>query len=287
MGLFKKDPLKQIFEDYELEDGKDILEQARAISQDDSQVVKAVGYAVAEPLKYFKNNAARFKERGIDFNNHELAGEFEPDDLLMVAMTDELKERGYSVEVDVKCGLEDFLRALEQLKTYYLIADAIPEQKNKISGIFTDEGDVDVWIEEINGELDGKAYVLYNDIGLDSYPLIIVTPEVFRELEDSEEEPAERDAIGDYNLKINLAQTAAGLLVQGTDYKELANTKCVFGYLYDIRDHGIEALYKLETDMTTAYFAAQGDKLMRLNFNEELFQTIVDGFLDARGKSDK
>lgn len=96
-------------------------------------------------------------------------------------------------------------------------------------------------------------------------------------------QPAERNAIDDRNLKMNLADTALGLLVQGEDYGELANTQCEFGYLFDIEDHGIEALFKLTTDKTTAYFAAQGDKLMRLNFNEELFKSTTEGFLDMHG----
>lgn len=92
--------------------------------------------------------------------------------------------------------------------------------------------------------------------------------------------PRESNEIGNSQLKINLADTALGLLAEGEDYTELANTKCEFGYLFDIEGHGIEALFKLETDKTTAYFAAQGDKLMRLNFNEELFRTTTEGFLD-------
>ncbi len=93
-------------------------------------------------------------------------------------------------------------------------------------------------------------------------------------------QPAERNAIDDRNLKMNLADTALGLLVQGEDYGELANTQCEFGYLFDIEGHGIEALFKLTTDKTTAYFAAQGDKLMRLNFNEDLFKSTTEGFLE-------
>ncbi len=93
-------------------------------------------------------------------------------------------------------------------------------------------------------------------------------------------QPAERNTIDDRNLKMNLADTALGLLVQGEDYGELANTQCEFGYLFDIDGHGIEALFKLTTDKTTAYFAAQGDKLMRLNFNEELFKSTTEGFLE-------
>lgn len=97
------------------------------------------------------------------------------------------------------------------------------------------------------------------------------------------QQPKERNAIGDPNLKMQLADTALGLLVQGEDYGELANTRCTFGYLFDIEEHGLEALFKLETDKATAYFAAQGDKLMRLNFNEELFRTTTDGFMELHG----
>lgn len=93
-------------------------------------------------------------------------------------------------------------------------------------------------------------------------------------------QPAESNEINNSELKIKLADTALGLLVQGEDFEELANTKCEFGYLFNIEDHGIEALFRLETDKTTAYFAAQGDKLMRLNFNEELFRSTTESFLD-------
>ncbi len=94
------------------------------------------------------------------------------------------------------------------------------------------------------------------------------------------ETPNERNAIDDRELKIKLADAALGLLVQGEDFGELANTKCEFGYLFDIEGHGIEALFKLTTDKTTAYFAAQGDRLMRLNFTEELFRSTTEGFLE-------
>ena len=97
--------------------------------------------------------------------------------------------------------------------------------------------------------------------------------------EKPENKPSERNMIDNNDLKVNLANTALGLLIQGEDYEELANTQVTFGYLFDIDGHGLEALYKLTTDKTVAYFAAQGDKLMRLNFNEELFNSTVEGFL--------
>ena len=100
-----------------------------------------------------------------------------------------------------------------------------------------------------------------------------------------EANPSERNMIDNHDLKVNLANTALGLLVQGEDYEELVNTQVTFGYIFEIDGHGLEALYKITTDKTVAYFAAQGDKLMRLTINEDMFDSVVEGFLSAhRGK---
>ena len=100
-----------------------------------------------------------------------------------------------------------------------------------------------------------------------------------------EEKPSERNMTDNHDLKVNLADTALGLLVEGEDYEELANTQVTFGYVFEIDGHGLEALYKITTDKTVAYFAAQGDKLMRLTINEDMFDSVVEGFLSAhRGK---
>lgn len=95
-----------------------------------------------------------------------------------------------------------------------------------------------------------------------------------------EEKPKERNEIGNKELKENIANTALSLLSEDVDYENLAYTKVEFGYLFDIDDHGIEALLKIITDKTTNYFAVQGTKMMILDFSEELFQITVEGFLD-------
>lgn len=89
----------------------------------------------------------------------------------------------------------------------------------------------------------------------------------------------EKNEINNKILKENLANAALQFLIEGEDYEQLANTICEFGYLFDIEGHGLEALYKIKTDKCTAYFAAQGDSVMRLNFNEELFQGTKETFL--------
>ena len=89
------------------------------------------------------------------------------------------------------------------------------------------------------------------------------------------------NVIEDKALKENIANTALGLLTEGVDYKELAYTKVEFGYLFDVEEHGIEALFKVITDTTIAYFAVQLNKLMRLNLTEELYKAYVEGFTDC------
>ena len=90
----------------------------------------------------------------------------------------------------------------------------------------------------------------------------------------------ESNEINNKELKENIANSALSLLEEGSDYIDLAYTTVQFGYLFDIDDHGLEALLKVITDKTTAYFAAQGTSMMRLNFSDELFETTVAGFLD-------
>ncbi|MDE6427178.1 MAG: hypothetical protein K2K89_13735 [Ruminococcus sp.] len=90
---------------------------------------------------------------------------------------------------------------------------------------------------------------------------------------------SERNEITNKDLKEMIAETALSIMTEGEDYEELVGTSVTFGYLFDIDNHGIEALFKVITDKTTAYFAVQGEKMMRLNFNEELFQSTTDVFL--------
>ena len=93
----------------------------------------------------------------------------------------------------------------------------------------------------------------------------------------------ESNEINNKELKENIANVAIGLLEEASDYNVLAYTKVEFGYLFDIDDHGIEALLKVITDKTTAYFAVQGTSMMRLNFSDELFNTTVEGFMNFHG----
>lgn len=89
----------------------------------------------------------------------------------------------------------------------------------------------------------------------------------------------EKNEINNPELKEKLANAALTSLVEGKDYEQLVHTTCEFGYLFVIDGHGLEALFKFTTDKATFYFAAQGDTLTRLEFNESLFRSTTDTFL--------
>lgn len=90
--------------------------------------------------------------------------------------------------------------------------------------------------------------------------------------------------IHDTALKERIADYAVNSLQKDLDYTELANTIVQFGYLYEFENHGLEALFKVVTDRTSAYFAVQGEKMMRLNLTEAVFDAYVDSFLELNRK---
>ncbi|MBP1042395.1 hypothetical protein I6N95_15350 [Vagococcus sp. BWB3-3] len=96
--------------------------------------------------------------------------------------------------------------------------------------------------------------------------------------------PKERNEIDNEELKELLANTALAQLENGKDYDSLLGTTVDFGYLFDITDHGIEALFKITTDKGIFYFAAQKQSVLRLNFTEDLFRSTTERFLELHPK---
>ena len=80
--------------------------------------------------------------------------------------------------------------------------------------------------------------------------------------------PTEHNEMENKALKEHLASAALQMLAEGTDYEN------------QIDGHGLEALFQLVTDKGTAYFAAQGDQLLRLSINEALFEGLTATFLE-------
>lgn len=168
--------LNKFLKDYEREECEYFAEIAALISKNDAEVVKAVKSAIDNPKRYLKQNAERFDNRSIDFSDEDFIDEFEPEELLFLAMVDELDSHGYAFEVDWKCSVEDFVWSLEQMKTYGLISDVISPLE------LDEDGDVETWGKTLNAALGDRARLGYIDIDSDSYVLIIVSPEVFAKI---------------------------------------------------------------------------------------------------------
>lgn len=179
MGLFKKDLLKEIFKDYEREDHEDIFETAKLISGNDAEVMTAMEAALSDPVKYLKETAEQFSERGIEFDDEDSFEDLDADEFLYLGMVNELEEHGYAFEFDYKCGLEDLLWGLEQTKNYSTIADVISTIE------LNEKDDIEVWGKSLNEALDNngdKARLIYIDIGSDSYPVAVVTADTLEKI---------------------------------------------------------------------------------------------------------
>lgn len=172
---------------YEREDYEYLAEIAALISENDAEVTSAMESALDDPKKYFKRNEERFDDRGIDFSDEDCMDEFETDELLFLAMVDELDSHGYVFEVDWKCGLEDFIWSLREMKTYGLISETLGKFDHVHLGFvplkngekLDEKDDVETWGKSLNAVLGNTARLGYIDIDSDSYVLVIATPEVF------------------------------------------------------------------------------------------------------------
>ena len=94
---------------------------------------------------------------------------------------------------------------------------------------------------------------------------------------------AERNEIGNTERKEALANAALAMLSGDGDNENAGPVQVEFGYLFDIERHGTEALFKVSSPVSTAYFAVQGNQLIRLDLSEELFRDTAAAFLEMHG----
>lgn len=152
------DPLtKFINREYNKDDlyFEDIFKTAKAVSENDPEVIKAVRLILDEPVKYFRERTQKYLERGIDFDSENFYDEFMIWDLLELASIDEMESRGYVSRVSLECELDEFRAALTKIKDYEKIKDTAENFE------FNPDGDIVIWTEELNAELGGRAYIAF------------------------------------------------------------------------------------------------------------------------------
>lgn len=91
----------------------------------------------------------------------------------------------------------------------------------------------------------------------------------------------ETDQMNNSILKANLLDRALYVLLDQKEIKweELPGIQVEFGYALKIKDHGLEALFKVIKDDRVFYFAFQVKTLRFITINEEQFQAVTKKML--------
>ena len=150
-----------------------IYDIAAIICSGNADVLNAIDDMLSHPKKYFKHNADRYDERGIDAEDiQDIMADGDVDEqaeLFWLGMVDELIEGGYVAEVDYKCSKDELLYALSELN--------YPTLKNKFSKdmLSSTADDISTLCSDISKLMAGTAKIGYIDIDSDSYPLFILT----------------------------------------------------------------------------------------------------------------
>lgn len=151
-----------------------IYDIAAIICSGNADVLNAIDDMLSHPKKYFKHNADRYDERGIDAEEiQDIMADGDVDEqaeLFWLGMVDELIEGGYVAEVDYKCSKDELLYALSELN--------YPTLKNAVGStdmLSSTADDISTLCSEISKLMAGTAKIGYIDIDSDSYPLFILT----------------------------------------------------------------------------------------------------------------
>ena len=151
-----------------------IYDIAAIICSGNADVLNAIDDMLSHPKKYFKHNADRYDERGLDAEEiQDIMADGDVDEqaeLFWLGMVDELIEGGYVAEVDYKCSKDELLYALSELN--------YPTLKNAVGStdmLSSTADDISTLCSEISKLMAGTAKIGYIDIDSDSYPLFILT----------------------------------------------------------------------------------------------------------------
>lgn len=82
-------------------------------------------------------------------------------------------------------------------------------------------------------------------------------------------------------MKTKLLDHTLALLLNQNEITpdDMPGIQAQFGYFMDIKDHGIEALFKIMNGEKVFYFALQQQSLKFLTINEEQFQAVTKKML--------
>lgn len=150
------------------EDFTFLVRLAEIISHNDENVVSAVAECVGNVNLYAEKNKSRYyAEWAVDIK------ECDMETLCLTGFISELEYGGYLAVADSSCCLDDFLFAVNQLKTL----------ETDLSDIeLSEEEAIQVWCEAVNIHLKGKPILCGVDIGGEDWNLIWLTKEELDEV---------------------------------------------------------------------------------------------------------
>lgn len=89
------------------------------------------------------------------------------------------------------------------------------------------------------------------------------------------------DLLTNRDMKSKLLDYTMTLLINQKEIEpeEMAGITAKFGYFMEIKDHGMEALFKIIKDDKVWYFALQQESLKLLTINEAQFQQVTEDMI--------
>ena len=89
------------------------------------------------------------------------------------------------------------------------------------------------------------------------------------------------DLLSNMEMKTKLLDYTMSMLINQKEIEpdDMPGITAKFGYFMDIKDHGMEALFKIIKNDKEWYFALQQDSLKLLTINEAQFQQVTEDMI--------
>lgn len=133
----------------------------------DADTAAKLNSCIDDPHAYYDENAEIYDERGV-------ASDTDEDTIIWLGIVDILIEQGKLFEFDYSVECEDFIYGINEINYYDLTFDQDSMDK---------DANITEWLEVLHNEWVQSGFVIAGmDIDSDSYPVFIISKDVFDKL---------------------------------------------------------------------------------------------------------
>lgn len=133
----------------------------------DADTAAKLNSCIDDPRAYYDENAEIYKERGV-------ASDTDEDIIIWLGIVDILIEQGKLFEFDYSVECEDFIYGINEINNYDLAME---------ENCLDEDADITEWLEILHNEWVQSGFVIAGmDIDSDSYPIFIISKDVFDKL---------------------------------------------------------------------------------------------------------